>query len=314
VKPPDLSTRQNGIVKAPSSPVFSRRNANPTGTLTFAAAGSQPLYKAPGSVTVLWILFQLQSATTVQLFKNGEALSASYQLNAGAIVRYAGLLLLGNETLSLSVSGACVVTYELAWVKEHDERLITTDTSISNPSSGGTVTVSNFPAIQPVSGFPGQYPIADTLGNQFLSDGAGSQRVNPTGPAGSFRSSVQSVAGNLQNTITVPAGKKWIVKAAAIIPTTNATAGTRTPSFYITDAATNVLCNINAAVGMGASLTAYFNFGPSLPLATVLTSSTATCPIPEFVLGPGFTVNGSFNGGLAGDTFKLNLTIIELPN
>jgi hypothetical protein len=135
VKPPDLSTRQNGIVKAPSSPVFSRRNANPTGTLTFAAAGSQPLYVAPGSVTVLWILFQLQQGTTVQLFKNGEALSASYQLNAGAIVRYAGLLLLGNETLSLSVSGACTVTFEIAWVKEHDERLITCDTSISNPSS-----------------------------------------------------------------------------------------------------------------------------------------------------------------------------------
>jgi hypothetical protein len=135
MKRPDLSTRSNGIVKAPSGPVFSRRNANPTGTLTFSAAGSQPLYQAPGSVTVLWILFQVQSATTVQLFKNGEALSASYQLNAGAIVRYAGLLLLGNEVLSLSVSGACVVTYEIAWVKEHDERLITCDTVISNPAS-----------------------------------------------------------------------------------------------------------------------------------------------------------------------------------
>jgi hypothetical protein len=142
MKKVDLSTRSNAIVG--QQPIFSRRNTNPNGTLTFTGAATLDMFVAPGICTVLWIQIQLGSTGTVQLVKSGEPISAAYNLNAGAIIRFAGMLLSGNEKLSLSSLGVNSIVYEVAWVKETQERLIVTDSFISNPAvaAGGVSSVN----------------------------------------------------------------------------------------------------------------------------------------------------------------------------
>ena len=143
-------------------------------------------------------------------------------------------------------------------------------------------------------------------------DVAGCVRVNPAGQTGSFKSYSNTVAGNVQNVITVGAGKKWILKSVVIIVGTNATAGTRTPSCYIQDASSRVMCNINAGLGTTANIPAtYFNFAPSMPLSTSVVSSCVTVPLPEFALGPSATVNGNVTSGLAGDSSLMTICVIE---
>lgn len=146
----DLSTRQLPMPHAPI-PSFSRRLSTVD---TAEGAGILDLFEPGCACTVQWILCQISAACTAQLYMNGQPFGVALEVSANAIIRFAGTLLPNNCKLSLFVSESVTVAYEVVWTKDIRSELIQDDTSIFQTSSGtisGTVSVSNFPAVQPIS-------------------------------------------------------------------------------------------------------------------------------------------------------------------
>jgi hypothetical protein len=147
--------------------------------------------------------------------------------------------------------------------------------------------------------------------NPLRGDANGCLRINPAGQTGSFSSVTGSSSGTSQITITVPAGKKWILKSSRLVLTAGASAGSRVPLLVCSDASANAFAI--AAAGLttpqGISTVDGYCFAPSLPTSTVLFGGQATVGFPEVVLGPGFTVTTSTSGLAAGDSQAIVLNI-----
>jgi hypothetical protein len=173
VKPPPL----NLSVKPPSShqqpiPSFHRQNRLVHSTI-LAQAGIIDLFAPNAACTVQWMLVYVSASTTVQLLLNGSPYGAALSVNIGAVIRFAGTLLVNNEKISLSVSSAATINYEIVWIKEFYPDLLVRDTSVTNGANSGiisgVVSVSNFPATQPVSGavsvsnFPATQPVSGAV-------------------------------------------------------------------------------------------------------------------------------------------------------
>ena len=159
-----------------------------------------------------------------------------------------------------------------------------------------------------------------TVGQQMAIqlDVAGCVRINPAGQTGSFTTYHNSnpAQGTTSTTFTVPAGKKWRVKAAFIQAVTNGTTGARTMAFSAFDASSNNLASIYAANTQAASLTYNYTMGPSINDG-IGSTNQVKFGIPEFSLGPGATVTLVLSGGVtgvSGDKLQLPTLTVEEYN
>lgn len=107
-----------------------------------AVTSSLVVFSPSAACTVQWMLVQTSAAVTIQVYLNGQPYGAALSVNANSIIRFAGTLLANNEVLSLVVSGATNLSYELAWLKEFALDLIVTDTAVIFAGSGGAVSVT----------------------------------------------------------------------------------------------------------------------------------------------------------------------------
>lgn len=127
-----MSQRQ--AVPASPIPSFSRRY-HTTGT-GIVGAGSV-LLRANAAVTALWVVIQSSAAGTIQLLENNEPASIALTIAAGQGVRFPGRLLANNATVSFSFSVSTTISFEVCWIKEfHDELITQTDTTIFGSGSG----------------------------------------------------------------------------------------------------------------------------------------------------------------------------------
>lgn len=155
---------------------------------------------------------------------------------------------------------------------------------------------------------------APTNGQQVALqlDSAGNLRINPAGNTGSFTSYVTAaMAGNSLSPLTVPAGKKWVVKSVYINCVIANSGSARAVSVSFKDATPSSFFGIVMGIAAPINATTAYSCGPGLPLATTITSNNATCPAPEGALGPGFTIVITVTGGVAGDTITLRANVEE---
>lgn len=127
-------------------PSFNTRNfAISAAPVVLAAAGTVDLLKNQGASTVQWALVTISAACSVQLLQDGQPVGVALPVNAGAVVRFAGRLLPNNAKLSVSVSAAASVGFEVAWVKEFKEDLMELATQVSYGPASGTIsgTITN---------------------------------------------------------------------------------------------------------------------------------------------------------------------------
>lgn len=142
-KPIDLSVRPPKD-KRPPIPSFYRQERT-NGTLSPASASLLDIFNPNGACTVQWISLQTQTAISLQLYMNGLPFGLAVSVPASTILQFPGLLLPNNAKLSLSLSGAGTVTYEVVWIKAFEPDLIVKDLSVSQvgaTSITGTVTVT----------------------------------------------------------------------------------------------------------------------------------------------------------------------------
>jgi len=161
-RPHDLGVRPPQP-HAPQVP-FSHTRFIAQGSTTLAAAGSFDLLNINGTATVQWINLTVSAACSIQLLESGEPAGLSIPVNAGAFVRLAGRLIPNNAKLSLSVSAAATITWEVAWVKIFDDSVIDINTFVCYGPSGSS----------PING---TVKIEDTNGNALNSDGVGNLGV-----------------------------------------------------------------------------------------------------------------------------------------
>lgn len=111
-------------------PSFNTRNSFP-GSQILSAAGTVDLLNPKAACTVQWALVQTSVACTLQLLQDGDPIGAAIDVNAKAVVRFSGRLLPNNAKLSLSVSAASIITFEVAWVKDFCPELMELATQVS---------------------------------------------------------------------------------------------------------------------------------------------------------------------------------------
>jgi len=148
-------------------------------------------------------------------------------------------------------------------------------------------------------------------------------RVAAYGDPGSFTTKINTSSSGNNAVLTVPAGKKWILKGGYLKLVTGATAGNRIPVLAALDASatfyaqTFPMASTTAAVTQAASTTVFYFFSPSSTFyqtAPIAALSTMLFAFPEVVLGPSFTLQSLINGIVAGDTVQLMINVIELPD
>jgi hypothetical protein len=155
--------------------------------------------------------------------------------------------------------------------------------------------------------------VKDSSGNSISADSSGNLRVSPYGNSGGAVSKIVTGAGNVTISLTVPAGKKWLVYGGVITLVTNATVANRLPGLNAQDASANYLCANYAGVVTTASLTRFYSFGPGLPQAAAFAGvNLATAPFAQLLLGPGFVISSVVSAGVAGDTQTLSINVLEL--
>lgn len=151
----DLSSRANLPHNHQAVPSFTPVNHFP-GQLVFAAAATRDLFALSTAVTIRRVIIQLSAATTIQLLINGEPASPALTLPVNAVISFPGLFLPNNAKLQILSTAAVTLAYDVVYLIGVHSEQIATDLHVSGlASSGGSVTVSNFPATQVVSGTVG---------------------------------------------------------------------------------------------------------------------------------------------------------------
>lgn len=151
------------------------------------------------------------------------------------------------------------------------------------------------------------------------ADLAGNLRVNPFGSTGSFKNVRANSTGGTAATVTVPTGKKWIIKSISTVIVTSSTAATRTITFYSQDASGNTNSQVVSGYGQTASQSITYGLFPGAALSTSILGPTsngvATIPYPEIILGPGAVFNAVIQVNYqVADTVQINCNVIELPD
>jgi hypothetical protein len=88
-------------------------------------------------------MVQTTAACTVQLYLNGQPFGCALSVAAGTIIFFPGTLLVNNEKLSLSVSAATTIMYEVVWIKDHYAEAINQNAVLSNVSPASTAQPVN---------------------------------------------------------------------------------------------------------------------------------------------------------------------------
>lgn len=112
--------------------------------------------------------------------------------------------------------------------------------------------------------------------------------------------------------LTVPAGKKWIVKSVVLALTDSATAGTRRAQINIAIGATVFGFGI-ANVTQAANANNSYVFASGMTEVAAVTGSVALCSLAEHVLSAGMTISDASTGIQTGDVAILSVNVIELP-
>ena len=217
-------------------------------------------------------------------------------------------------------------TYQQAYDADHILTLLTSDSySYWFPVSGfsvfriyldaaitgsGSVTISLQAASAPIPG-------PTTVGQSDSSK----HRVGAHGNTGSFRALFSGPAAGNNASVTVPAGKKWIVQSIQVIMATNATAANREMFIYVLDGTatqlfqTPVLSGPAATLFQPASLTYTYNFSPATNFyMTGVVHNNIAMPFPALALGPASQILTNVQSLQAGDVVTMNVGMIELPD
>lgn len=147
----------------------------------------------------------------------------------------------------------------------------------------------------------------------FQFDANGNLRLNPYGAAGSCK---VSTAGPITGaagapSVTVPAGKKWLVMSVTVVVANTAVAGSRQVAVKITNGTTEISHTPASTQNPTPSTTVRWTFGPSI-VAQAIVNGNTTSPMPSLVLGPGYVIFGQLEtGGDAGDTTTVAVNYIE---
>lgn len=296
----DLSTRQ----PVPRSPiqVFSKRN-----TVIGSLTSSGQIFKPNGSCTVLYVLVQILSATTIQLQENSAPVSAPYLLPANSIIRFAGRFLSGNEVLSLSLSPSASIVYEIVWLKDFDTTFLVAETQvfIPNPSvSFPNTLTANQGAANPGSKWSMEIDSPLDAGSNLW--------VNPSGGIGSWKSIKSNTgSGSVPPVITVPVGKKWRLKSAYYSLLTSATAGNRQLAGLVKDASGNQFAAAFTPIVQTASINQSYTFGPSVTTSTAAVLGQASVGFPEVLLAANYFISSFISGGLASDQLTIIANVEE---
>lgn len=180
-----------------------------------------------------------------------------------------------------------------------------------------TIGAATAPANQVVTGSVYNTAAPAPTNGQALarqSDAAGNIRVNIFGNVGSFTSQVVTATAGSDASITVPAGKKWILKSAEATLTTNATAANRQMILATLDSSSNILAAGVASFTQAASAAIGYTFAPSVPNMASPVALNATQGFPEVFLGPGFVVRTFVGSKQTGDVVKLALNVMEISD
>lgn len=165
-----------------------------------------------------------------------------------------------------------------------------------------------------------------TVGQQIALQGdtSGNLRTSPYGATGSFQSKKATGTGVATATLTVPAATKWVLKGGTGLITVANSGAARTIFIQIADASANTLVSVGTSTGISAPINTFtgYAFGPGLPYGYLTTASAGSgivsnntaLPMPELVLGPGFTIQFIIALGVVGDTTSLVANVMVLPD
>jgi hypothetical protein len=145
----------------------------------------------------------------------------------------------------------------------------------------------------------------DPIGNLYVNLAAFSALVFTTYTTGT----VTAATGVL----TVPAGKKWIVKSVTVSLTDASPAGVRRSAIQFQTSTGTVFGAGVANVTQGANVGNVYVYGAGVTeLGTILTGFVPCC-LSEYVMSAGMTINDISQGVQTGDTVAMTANVIELP-
>lgn len=113
--------------------------------------------------------------------------------------------------------------------------------------------------------------------------------------------------------LTVPAGKRWLVKLIRLQLTTSATVATRTVQIAANNGANNVMF-AQAGASQAASLSQGYTFAPSLPNGAAFIGGNITTGFPELALDDGYVITTTVVNLQVGDTIAINTDVEEFTN
>lgn len=167
IKRPDLSTRNVPVHHSPI-PSFSPREY----TLgAVSNSGITDIFGPATACTVQWITLQVLTACTLQLLVNRQPNGVPFSLPANTILRLPGLLLVNNMLLSLSLSNAATVNFEIAWTKTLDAALIINEMYVSSGAQSGRkqTTIETTTPLAGGGSFTGAWHDSDSTGETYVT-------------------------------------------------------------------------------------------------------------------------------------------------
>ena len=118
-------------------------------------------------------------------------------------------------------------------------------------------------------------------------------------------------------TLTVTAGKSWLIRSIFVQLISTATAGNRQVDVLLTDASDNILFKYQAAAVQAANLTRQYMFAPSHPQETGFTGAVMLRAIADnIVLPAGYKIRVYDSAAIdaAADDMTVRLLVEELTD
>ena len=115
-------------------------------------------------------------------------------------------------------------------------------------------------------------------------------------------------------TITVTAGRDWMIQSLRAELTTTATVGNRQIAVQIRDDSDDVIAEVRAGATQTASLTRSYHFGPHLPdLTSFRDTDWISTPIDPLIVPAGYDIRIFDNNAVdaAADDLVVRLAILE---
>ena len=146
-------------------------------------------------------------------------------------------------------------------------------------------------------------------------DVAGCVRVNPAAQTGSFASKVNVASAGADATVTVPAGKKWIVRGLKVNLAASSQAATRQVRLVAFDAASNaIFFKVPPGTQILSTSVAYYLYSGLTDDAggALANNSSHSYSFPAaLVLGPGCTINTAVSSIQSSDVVTLIAMVEE---